>query len=846
VTLALKHISTPEWVFTQLQLTRYGKETITRRAIIMQQINSFGKLTKSALSISIGLALSFSTTQSRAEESSSVSQNERKELEVISVTSQKRSQRLQDVPASLNAFTENELKDLGITNAVDIANAIPNIELNSAGGNGNQIITIRGVGLNDFSLNNTPTTAVHIDEVPLSSNAMTGFSLFDLERVEVLKGPQGTLFGRNSTAGVVNFITQKPTDITEGYVTATVGNYGTFNLEGAIGGELTDSLTARLSIKSETSDEGFQTNTNPDASWSENGEVDKFAARVQLMWTGDDTTILANIHTGSDKSQPWLPQAEGTTGVDGTPCASALVGRPDPSECFVDGFFGAAYQEISDTDGDVHSGSYDFKPTADDAYNGFSLRIDHELSFATFTSLTGADNFRYRHKTDLDGIAGMDLQEIAGFIGLDKNDSWQTANILHQFEDFEVDQFTQEFRLTSTTGGDLKWLTGLFYAVEDIKNSTGYASDNFGLFASLPADFGGYGAVIENTGAVFNHDFEQENSSYAIFAQFDYALTDETNVSFGSRYTKDDKDFEDESYGLDDAGNRVVKLMPFSVDPLDLTTLKQSFSTSNVSWKVGMDHKIEDDWMVYGGVSKGNKSGGFPGTIPFSEADVAAYGDETIISYELGSKLSALDNTLRLDVTAFYYDYQDMQGVYATTEGFDTLNRVGDAKVMGVELSGTWLLTESLTWTFGAALLDTEISDSVENVGDALGNPTDFNGNELSHAPKQSASTSFNWTNDISDNLLLSVQVNAAYKSDFFLRYDNDPSSHWDESSLTLGSRITLTNADDTWSVALWGRNITDEVIPSYQSFSLAKQDHFVFYNQPATFGIDFTYRFED
>lgn len=812
----------------------------------MQQVNNFKKLTRSALSISIGLALSLSAAQSAAEESSSISQNENKGLEVITVTSQKRSQRLQDVPTSINAFTENELKDLGISNAVDIANAIPNIELNSAGGNGNQIITIRGVGLNDFSLNNTPTTAVHIDEVPLSSNAMTGFSLFDLERVEVLKGPQGTLFGRNSTAGVVNFITQKPTDITEGYATATIGNYGTFNLEGALGGELADSLTARLSIKSETSNKGFQTNTNPDASWSENGEVDKFAARVQLMWTGDETTVLANIHTGSDKSQPWLPQAEGTTGADGTPCASALVGRPDPTECYIDGFFGGAYQEISDTDGDVHSGSYDFKPTADDEYNGFSLRIDHELSFATFTSLTGVDSFHYRHKTDLDGIAGMDLQEIAGFIGLPINDSWQTANILHQYEDFEVEQLTQEFRLTSTTDGDLKWIAGLFYASEEMKNTSGYASDNFGLFASLPFDFGGYGAIIENTGAVFNHTFEQENTSYAVFAQFDYALTDETNISFGSRDTNDEKDFEDEAYGIDDQGNRVVKIMPYSDDPTNLATYKQSMDTSHVSWKVGVDHKLEDDWMIYGGVSQGHKSGGFPGTIPFAEADVAPYDDEKILSFELGSKLSALENSLRLDVTAFYYDYQDMQGVYATTEGFDTLNRVGDAEVKGLELSGTWLLTESLTWAFGAALLDTEISNSVTNVGDALGNPTDFNGKELSHAPKQSASTSLNWTNEVSDDLLLSVQVNAAYKSDFFLRYDNDPSSHWDESSLTLGSRITLSNMDDTWSVALWGRNITDEEIPSYQSFSLAKQDHFVFYNQPATFGIDFTYRFEN
>ncbi|MEW6997742.1 TonB-dependent receptor [Colwelliaceae bacterium BS250] len=821
----------------------------------MKRINNYKRLTKTTLSISIGLALSISSAQAFAEEQSEVIQDNSKELEVITVTSQKRSQRLQDVPASLNAFTENEMKDLGITSAVDIANAIPNVELNSAGGNGNQIITIRGVGLNDFSLNNTPTTAVHIDEVPLSSNAMTGFSLFDLERVEVLKGPQGTLFGRNSTAGVVNFVTKKPTEEAEGFVTATVGNYETFNVEGAFGGSLTDSLTARASFKSESSGEGFQTNTNPNASWTENGEVDKFAARVQLMWTGDDTTVLANVHMGSDKSQPWLPQSEGTksttwdqalNGGEGgfETCASALVGRPDPSECFINGFFGAAYQGISDTDGDVHSGSYDFKPVADDEYSGASLRIDHELSFATLTSITGVDNFHYRHKTDLDGIAGMDLQEIAGFIGLPINDSWQSANILHQYEDFEIDQFTQELRLTSNGDGDLKWLTGLFYATEDITNTSGYASDNFGLFASLPFDFGGYGAVIENTGAIFNHAFEQENMSYAVFAQLDYALTDKTNISLGSRYTYDEKDFEDEAYGIDDAGNRVVKIMPYSDNPTDLATYKQSMDTSNVSWKVGVDHKIQKDWMIYGGVSQGHKAGGFPGTIPFAEADVAAYDDETILSYELGSKVSALDNTLRLDVTAFYYDYQDMQGVYASTGGFDTLNRIGDAEVTGLELNGTWLIADSLTWAFGAAMLDTEISDSVDDVADSLGNPTDFNGNELSHAPKQSATTSLNWTNNVSENLLLSVQVNAAYKSDFYLRYDNDPSSHWDESSLVLGSRITLSSVDDTWNVALWGRNITDEEIPSYQSFSLAKEDHFVFYNQPSTYGIDFTYKF--
>ncbi|MBL4712676.1 MAG: TonB-dependent receptor [Gammaproteobacteria bacterium] len=631
----------------------------------MRAVSNFKKLTKSTLSVSIGLALALGSHQSFAQEQE-VNSKEDKQLEIITVTSQKRLQRLQDVPVAIRAFTENELKDLGVTSATDIANAIPNVELNSAGGNGNQIITIRGIGLNDFALNNTPTAAVHIDEVPLSSNAMTGFALFDIERVEVLKGPQGTLFGRNSTAGVINFITQKPTDVTEGYITATVGNYDTLNFEGAVGGALSDEVTARFSFKKENSDEGFQTNTNPDVSWTENGKVDRWAARFQLMWTGENTTILANIHGGGDKSEPWLPQAEGTTGANGAPCASALVGRPDPTECFINGFFGASYQGISDTDGDVTSGSYDFKPSADDEYAGASLRIDHELDFATLTSITSFDNFRYRHQVDLDGIAGMDLQEIAGFIGLPINDTWQKSNVLNQLEDFEVDQITQEIRLTSTGDSKLQWLTGLFYAAEDITNTTGYGSDNFGLFVSLPPDFGGYGAIIESTGAVFNHEFSQENTSYAAFVQLDYALSDKTNVSFGTRYTKDEKDFTNQSYGLNRDGSRVVKLFPYAEDPQDQVTFKQSADFSHVSWKLGTDYKIEDDWMVYASVSDGYKAGGFPGVIPFVAADSAAFSEEVIIAYGLGTKLSAFDNSFRLDVTSFYYDYQDMQGVYAT------------------------------------------------------------------------------------------------------------------------------------------------------------------------------------
>jgi len=485
---------------------------------------------------------------------------------------------------------------------------------------------------------------------------------------------------------------------------------------------------------------------------------------------------------------------------------------------------------------------------ADDAYAGLSLRIDHNMAFATLTSLTSFDNFQYRHKTDLDGIASMNLQEIAPFLGFDINDTWQQANVINQFEDFEVDQITQELRLTSTGTRDLQWLVGVFYAAEEVANITGYGSDNFALFILAPF---GYGAPIENTGAAVNHEFSQENTSYAAFVQLDYALSNKTNISFGTRYTQDEKEFVNQSYGLNREGERVVKMFPYAVDPQDQTTFKQTADFSHVSWKIGADYKLADDWMVYAAISDGFKSGGFPGNIPFAEADSAVFDEEVIIAYELGTKLSALDNTFRLDAAVFYYDYQDMQGIYAvyTTDGtasFNRLSRIGDAKVSGIEIDSTWQLTNQLTWSLAATVLSTEISDSVEDAADSYNNITSFNGKSLSHAPEKTLTSTLNWSDNISGDLILSIQANIAYKSDFYLGYDNDPSSHWDESSLTVGTRIVLSNEDDTWSVALWGRNITDEVIPAYQSFSLAKSDHFVFYNQPATFGIDFNYRFEE
>jgi iron complex outermembrane receptor protein len=840
---------------------------------------------KTNLKYRLGLAVLAVTSFHASAQQDDASAKRTGMLEEVIVTAQKRTQSLQDVPAAIAAFSENDLKNAGIQRANDIASVVTNVQLNSAGGNGNQAITIRGIGLNDFNLNSTPTAAVHIDEVALGSNAMTNFAVFDLERVEVLKGPQGTLFGRNSTAGVINFIIQKPTEELEGYVNLTLGNYSTNNFEGAVSGPITENLLYRISYKNDTTDEGFQKNNSPDVNWSENGAVDRWAGRVQLAYEGEKFRANFKYHAGEDSSDPWLPQAEGLYDGAGGLCASGLEGKPNPNECFIGGLFGLDYQGISDTDGDVHSGEYNSKPSADDEFSGYALRLELDTDAGTFVALTGVDEMTYRHKTDLDGVGYVDYQEIAGILapdaalyGLDPagtqaiadTPAFAQGSILNQFEDFEIEAFSQEIRFTSVGGERFNYLAGVFFSKDDIENKTGYQSDGFSLFLGLPL-----------AGAVYNHEFEQESTSFAVFGQADYAITDNTTITFGARQTWDEREFVNASYGehpdmeafLDAAfgvpNSPTLPILPdlfgFGLD-MNLPTsnldgykaqlvdggtrLKQEVEFEDLSWKLVLDHAMNEDWMVYGSVSSGYKAGGFPGLIQTAGLfESTPYQDETIMAYEFGSKLVAFDNRLHLNAALFYYDYSDLQGTYATAVGFDRLKTVGDAEVIGLELDGKWLVTDSLLWKFGLAFLDSEVVDAVDDAVDFSGtNPSApdglFEGNELAHAPGVTANTSLNYEATLSDAMYMTVQGNLSYKSDYYTRYDGTDISHWDKSSVEVGFRITLNDTNDAWQVAAWGKNITDEEYVTYQSFSLDKGDQFRFYNAPATYGIDFTYRF--
>ena len=337
------------------------------------------------------------------------------QLDEIVVTAQKREQRFGDVGISGTAYTGEALAEAGVAQLTDLALLTPNVQIKYVMANSIPNVTIRGIGLNDYAANNNPAAGIYIDDVYLVSPAMLTFGMFDLERVEVLKGPQGTLFGRNTTAGTLNFISKKPGDELDGYLTFDVGNYERILAEGAIGGPITDTLSGRIAIQTIQQGEGFQTNR---LNGAKIGEVDRTSARGELQWKpSDDVNVLLSLYGGTDKSDVWLIKID-------NPFTTEDDGDTDP------------YRSGASND-----------PHMDLETTGANLTIDWSLSDAlTLTSVTGYQDFSRFHVEDRDA---------SSLIMLDGT------------FDNQIDQFSEEVRLTHVSD-DLVLIGGAFYGEDSV------------------------------------------------------------------------------------------------------------------------------------------------------------------------------------------------------------------------------------------------------------------------------------------------------------------------------------------------------------------------------------------
>jgi len=725
--------------------------------------------------------------------------NEEEFLNTIVVTAQKREENSQDVPISITTFSGDTLKDLGVDRSDQLGQFVPGVEVVSPNGPGGQlVIFLRGAGLNDFNTNNAGPIGVYSDEVFINSPVLTSLQVFDTERVEILKGPQGTLYGRNTTGGAIRFITNKPTSEFDFDLTAGIENFGTRRLEAAIGGPIADGINARAAIRRQTSD-GFGVNILDGSNFN---AVDLFSYRATVdVDVTDNFFVRLNVHGAKDRSQAIGFRHLGLTTDGSTPCSVELA------------FTGACVDALGyriDSD-DVFEGEFDnLRDITTDTVGGY-IEAQWSIGSVNLTSVTAFDDLEHIYPEDNDA-SPLDLLEI----------------------DFGVESetFSQELRLDGSSDR-ANWVAGLYYLSEDLTQN-----QTIDLFGQLRAFTGG---LSDPTGSVtgapilFGRTVNvQETEAFAVFGQISYELADDFTVTVGGRYTDETKRFDALTRLEDEA---VFGPNGFTI--INLTDLENNDGA--FSWRIAADYSINGNALAYASVSRGFKSGGFNGGFPDLDPVVATrqlqpFGPEFLTAYELGIKSDLFNGDLRLNAALFYNAFTDLQiftRIDANPTPIDVLDNASDADVFGAEFEVVATPLEGLTLAASGAYLDTELGNFITDAN------IDLAGNRLAYSPEFSVSGlaryQFALPGDIGD---ISILADVAYKSQQFFSASNDVFEAQDAYAIA-NLRVAYEHSSRNWSVAGFVRNLTNTEYlrraTNLESFGFVQQN----FGPPRTYGVE-------
>ena len=733
-------------------------------------------------------------------------------IEEVVVTAQKREELAQDIPVSITAFTGDAAKKLGFINSVDIAAQTPGLNIGTPVGEGNNpSLVLRGVGLNDFNDNNESPVAMYRDDVYISAMAGQTFQLFDMQRVEVLRGPQGTLYGRNATGGLVHFISNKPTDAFEGYGDLTLGDNSQVKFEGALSGPLGESgkVRGRLAVAAHQHDGYVDNRIGDDAN-----EADNVAGRALLaMDLSDSVDLLLNVHGGdSDVIAPKY-QHEVTGGA--------------PTDLY--GYV--------DTDRDVFAGDYDRDGVLKIETSGASATLNWDTERFLFTSITGVEYLDKKHQEDTD------MGPLPG--------------IEPTFES-DAEQFSQEFRFTGNTDRG-KWVGGLYYFHSEVDgdmaldvNFPGSVLADPTLIGYDPSTVPGFPIAAQCSPAfpalecvypffVYDVDYKQETDSYALFGQYDFDITDRNTLTMGIRYTKEERDMR----YLNIINLPILDLPPpdgISLGAFPAFDADDDIDNDNVSGSLGIDHRFNDDLMVFGKVSRGFKSGGFnAGFLDYADGltnDDMPYDEEILTSYEIGFKSEFPEHRTRFNATAFYYDYKDFQAL--SFSGLSQFISNSDATIYGLEAELFSSPVDGLDIVFGMSLLDTEVDEIFDrNTNTALKN------REMVLAPDFSMNGLVRYAWPMAGGEV-AVQADFSHQGDHYFDITNSDVSKEDAYTL-WNARVSYTTMDERLEIAAFVKNLSDEEYRVYTfDFTPIAGFNQQFYGPPRWWGVQAIYRFDN
>ncbi|WP_417484340.1 TonB-dependent receptor [Maricaulis salignorans] len=749
------------------------------------------------------------TPSAVAQEAGASNPDQAGRLDVVVVTAQRRAASVQDASLAISAFDGETLAEDRIMSLEDVANRVTSLSFTAISPLDTEF-NIRGITNTRLdSPSADQSIGIFIDDIYAGRSGLFNFDLYDIERVEVVRGPQGVLMGRNVVGGAINVITAGPAFDPSSSLSMSFGNYDETVARGHVTGQIAGDFAGRLSAQSRNrSGYNYDILHNRDLD-----DLRSFQARAQLLWAPDDSPWQARLIAdftqdesngghqvaidGPDAGQGAWSSAREAIGV--------ILGRPlSVRESLPQHplFFGDATETPQGLDREAF---------------GITLQVDREIGdFATLSAVVG-----YRNG-DADSL--YDQTSIGPDNGYGVLSPLLFATPVNEFE--SATQFSQEVRLVSTPGeASFDWIIGAYHQQDDV-----HKYDRFWGIVPL--------AALDLISGESHWDNNSRNISYGMFGQLGYSFSDQLRAVAGVRYSYDEKSGDVLATAVS-TGDRfnpggTVPLTPLAGG----LTQGQSFSAAysddwnEITPQVTVEYRPNDDLMFYATWSRGYKGGGFEDTPSNAIAATISYDPETVTNMEFGAKMDLLEGRARVNLAVFSMDYADLQVTQTDTNCLcNVTDNAADAEIRGIEVESQLLVTDGLRIFANATFLDTEYID----FSDSLGNVND--GNFLQRTPDYQYNVGFDYTTDLAGmSDALSFRVNYNYRGEMFWGPNN---AQFEDPYGLLDARVAFTPNDGDWQIALWGRNLADTVYRTTVNYAI--NDEVSRLGAPQTFGIEFS-----
>lgn len=742
-------------------------------------------------------------------------------IEEVVVTATKRAESIQDIGLSMNAFSGDELSESAIFNSVEVLKRVPNLEFQLNGTSTGANIFLRGMGTSGPAFNQLSGVGIYADEISLNSPIVNIAQLYDLERVEVLRGPQNTLYGRNTTGGAMNLVSRKPDSEAgaNGYAAVTAGSFNALGFEGAFGLPVGENAAIRGALQYEKND-GYSDNRT---TGSTDIKTDKIAARFMALFRPTDSfEVLLRAHAEAVDGTNIMWKSIGTRDP-------ANPGGPNTDSSIIVGF---SCPNPIGLGGNCVDGN-GFRDTADNTENfgnlidpiekvdagGASVHLNYDNGSISFTSITAFETNQFQRQEDSDA---------------------SPASNFHFNQDSEADQFTQEFRLASPDEESFRWIAGAFAFWEDTRGDTG------------PIQTQGAMAMVNMT------RLEQESEVYSLYGEIESDFTDRLTGILGLRYTHDDRSGRNRTItrfcsevcgGLtpEDGQDTMTFDRLVSIPATMGLNIDDPLSANWDQWggKIGLEFVAADDTLLYGHISRGFKGGNFSAAPlqAIAGTHTIPVDPEIVIAYEAGVKSTLMDGAMTANVAIFFNDYTDQQVLRLTNSpGFGlaaALVNIEGSEIFGIEFDSQ--ISAGNGWFFDVSLglMDTEIVEFIDDDGN------NFAGNQLTNAPRVTANFRLSKDVELAGGNLLRFSADSRYASERQFDLSNDP--------LLADDSYTLINAQASWHfgsnqqyrLTAWGKNLTDELY--FQNKSDFSSRGFIqsIVNAPPTYGLTFNINFD-